>query len=212
MDEAALTALREQPTELAQVTVLLAAAGGDPAGTPVATGDRVLLRLHRELTGTDLELALACPACGTVSSVRLAPDSVPPVRPRSAMLGPGGGLRQPTYADLADLPADATAPAELLHRCTVGTPSRAPTPADFDSIDDSLAGPLVFACAGCGEDVEQPMDVQSLLLRALLRVLDDLDRDIHLLASAYSWDLPAIEALPRERRRRLADLITEGGG
>ncbi|MFI0445523.1 hypothetical protein [Actinomadura sp. 6N118] len=212
MDERDLAGMRAQATELGQVAVVLAAAGHDPASTRVADGDRLLLALHRELTGQDLELALACPACATVSAVRLGPDTVPAVRPRSAVLGVRGGLRQPTYADLAGLPADGTGDAVLLRRCVVGDPAREPSAADFVLIDDSLVGPLVFACAGCGADVEEPIDLQSLLLRALLRVLDGLDAEVHLLASAYGWDLATIEALPRERRRRFAALIADGAG
>lgn len=213
MDDSELAVLREETTELGQVVAVLAAAGYDPALIPVGEGDRLLLRLHRELAGHDIELALACPDCTTVNAVRLGPDTVPPAWPRSAVSGRHGGLRQPTYADLtalARLGDDATAGAELLRRCAVGTPARPPTEADFELIDDTLAGPLAFACAGCGAEVEEPIDLQSLVLRALLRLLDELDTDVHLLASAYGWELPAIERLPRMRRRRLAELASGG--
>ncbi|MFE0134581.1 hypothetical protein ACFWY6_23910 [Streptomyces sp. NPDC059037] len=205
-----LAGARERTTELGQVIALLTAAGHDPAELPVATGDRLLLALHRELTGRDIEPVLAC-GCGEFSTVRLGPDTVPPARPRTAVLGRAGGLRQPTYGDLLDLPPDAAGRAELLRRCTVGIPERAPAPHDFELIDDSLAGPLTFDCPACGREVEHPVDVQTLVLRGLLTLLDELDHDVHVLASAYGWDLATIEALPRSRRRRLAAIAVGGG-
>ncbi|MEO3868227.1 hypothetical protein ABGB18_05285 [Nonomuraea sp. B12E4] len=207
--EAALSGLREEAGELEQCMAVLAACGLDPPSVDVADGDRVLLRAHQALTGQDLELALRCHACAEVSSVRLAPDTVPPIRPRTALLGQGGGLRQPTYGDLLGLPAGGEGPAELLRRCVVGSPSRAPTDADFELVDDSLTGPLLFGCPECGAEVEQGIDVQTVVLRALVRLLDEFDLEVHLLASAYRWDLATIEALPRARRRRLAALAAD---
>ncbi|MEV0319761.1 hypothetical protein ACIBKX_16680 [Streptomyces sp. NPDC050658] len=205
----ALAGAGERATELGQAVAVLAAAGHDPAALPVATGDRLLLALHRELTGRDVEPVLTC-VCGEFSTVRLGPDSVPPPRPRTAVLGGAGGLRQPTYGDLLDLPGDASGDAELLRRCTVGTPERPPSAGDFDTIDDSLAGPLVFDCPACGAEVSYPLDVQTLVLRGLLTLLDELDHDVHVLASAYGWSLAAIESLPRDRRRRLVAHVVGG--
>ncbi|WP_090931164.1 hypothetical protein [Nonomuraea jiangxiensis] len=207
--EAALSGLREEAGELEQCMAVLAACGRDPASMDVAAGDRMLLRAHRALAGRDLELALRCHACAEVSAVRLAPDTVPPARPRTALLGRGGGLRQPTYGDLLGLPAGDEGPAELLRRCVVGSPSRAPTDADFELVDDSLAGPLLFACPECGAEVEQGIDVQTVVVRALMGLLEEFDMEVHLLASAYRWDLATIEALPRARRRRLAALAAD---
>ncbi|MFH8484344.1 hypothetical protein [Streptomyces longisporoflavus] len=204
-----LAGARERTTELGQVIAVLTAAGHDPADLPVATGDRLLLALHRELTGQDIEPVLACD-CGEFSTVRLGADTVPPPRPRTAVLGRAGGLRQPTYGDLLDLPPGESGAVELLRRCTVGDPERAAEPRDFEAVDDSLAGPLVFDCPACGAETAHPVDVQTLVLRGLLDLLDELDRDVHVLASAYGWSLAAIEALSRDRRRRLAALAMGG--
>jgi len=51
------------------------------------------------------------------------------------------------------------------------------------------------------------VDVQPLALRGLLGLLGRYDLEVHLLASAYHWDLAAIEALPDVRRRRLAKFV-----
>lgn len=211
-DEATLSALRDGATELEQAACVLTACGVDPATTTLADGDRLLLAVCAALGGPDLELALQCPLCCDVSAVRLTPDTVPPALARSAVLGTGGGLRQPTYRDLMDLPPDETATVALLERCRVGDPARPATAEDLAAVDDSLAGPMVFACAGCGADVEHPVDVQTVALRELLRVLDRYDVDVHLLASAYHWSAADIDALPRERRRRLAALVADRPG
>jgi hypothetical protein len=209
--EAALCALRESATELEQTAAVVAACGADPSATTVAEGDRLLLAVHRALADADLELPLRCPDCGEVSAVRLGPDTVPPAVPRSAVLGTGGGLRQPTYGDLAGLPDRAEPAAEaLLARCVVGTPSRPPAEWDLEAIDDSLVGPMTFTCAGCGDEVDHPLDVQTTALRALVRLIDAYDFEVHLLASVYHWTLETIEGLPRQRRRRLTALIADG--
>ncbi|HEV2890601.1 MAG TPA: hypothetical protein VGX28_09515 [Frankiaceae bacterium] len=211
IDQRALGVLREHPDELAQATALLAAAGYDAPRTALGAGDRALLDVHRAVTGRDLELTLTCGACDAVSSVLLGPRTVPPWEPRSVPLGPGAGVREPTYADLAGLPPDVdVATEELLRRCTVGTPSRAATADDIDAVDTTLSGPLVAVCAECGATVESPVDVQRLVLESLMRVLDDADVEVHLLARTYGWDLATIEALPPDRRSRFAWLVAEG--
>lgn len=207
-----LDALAADGGELGQVLALLAAAGeAEPERLPVAAGDRLLLELHREVAGRELELTLLCPRCGTVNAVVLAPETVPPRRERTAWLGGRGGLRGPTYDDLRDLPADADeARRELLRRCVVGTPASEPADDALDLVDDSLAGPLVVACAGCDETVEVPLDAERAVLESLRGVADELEREIHLLARAYHWGHAAIVALPDERRSRLAELVESG--
>jgi hypothetical protein len=209
---AAIAALDGSPDELGQVLALHRAAGADaPERLRVAAGDRRLLGLHRALTGRDLELTATCAGCGAVSVAVLAPGALPPDAPRSARLGRGGGLRQPTYADLQGLPGDrAAAAGELLGRCVVGAPSRAAREEDLAGIEDSLAGPVALACVECGAGLEVAADVQRLVLEALQRHAAEVEREVHLLARAYGWSLAAIEALPDERRRRFAELVADG--
>jgi hypothetical protein len=196
--------------ELEQVLVVLRACGVErPEALPLGEGDRELLAAHRELTGSDVELTVTCGACEEVSSVWLAPERLPAPGASMARLGSGGGLREATYADLLGLPAN-DAENELLRRCTVGAPSRAPTPDDTELVDGSLSGPLVIECVGCGVRVEAPLDVERLVLDLLGRHLADVDVEVHLLASRYGWTLSAIESLPDARRRRLAELVAEG--
>src|SRR5881392_2784175 len=123
-----LGSLAGPPSEVAQVVALLAAAGFDePDRLSIGEADRQLLSLYRSLSGEVLEILAACPACGELSAAEIDPDTVPPASPRMAVLGRGGGLREPMYGDLVDLPADpAQAAAELCLRCLVGSPERAP--------------------------------------------------------------------------------------
>ncbi len=206
-----LASLDGPSSEVAQVIALLGAAGFDePGRLSLGEGDRRLLALYRSVTGEEVELVAACPDCGELSAARVDPDQVPPASPRTALLGHGGGLREPTYGDLLDLPADpAQATAELCGRCVVGTPARAPEASDLELVDDSLAGPIVIACSGCDRPIAVDLDVEQAVLERLIRRAREIDGQIHALASAYHWSLGEIESLGDERRQTLAELITE---
>lgn len=209
---AAIAALGSSEDELGQVLALLRAAGVDePERLSVAVGDRGLLELHRRLTGRDVEVAVTCRACGTINAARISTENAPETAPRSVPLGPGGGVRGPTYGDLLGLPADpAEAMRELLRRCTVGTPSRAAVPEELEQVDDSLTGPILLDCIECGEPLEVAADVERLVLVGLQRYALDVEHEIHLVAGAYGWSLATIEGLPDERRRRLARFVADG--
>jgi len=209
---AAIAALGSSDHEVGQVLALLRAAGvQEPERLSVAAGDRWLLELHRRLTGRDVEVAVTCQACETVNAAVVSCDTVPEDAPRSVPLGTGGGVRGPTYADLLALPQDRTeAVEELLRRCTVGTPSRPAEPAELEQVDDSLTGPILLECVDCGEALEAAVDIELLVLVGLQRYALAVEHEIHLLAGAYGWSLAAIEALPDERRRRLARFVADG--
>jgi hypothetical protein len=206
---ALLAELPEHGSELEQVLALLRAASDDePETLPVAAGDRRLLALHRELTGRSLELLAVCSGCGT--SNELALGEMPDELPRVAVCGARGGVRAPVYGDLIGLPEDRDeAVAELLRRCTVGTPERAPRPEDLELVDDSLVGPIETACVECGAPLEVALDVERIVLIGLQEQLARIDHEVHLLARTYHWDLDTIERLPDERRARLARLALE---
>jgi len=210
--------LGDASSELGQVLAVLAAAGWEhPEAMRVGEGDRRLLALVHHLAGRYPELTVACPDCGEVNSVVLGPEWLPDAVAVSAWWGPGGGLRQPTYADLlalaplleAGLDAGAVG-AELLARCTVGHPPAPATADDLARIDDALSGPLAIACVGCGRELVADVDLEALALEGLAARARDVDLEVHLLASAYHWELATIEALPDRRRRRLAALVVDG--
>jgi hypothetical protein len=206
-----LPALTGPETEVGQALAVLESAGVEGAAAlPVSLGDRELVDLARTLAGAELELVARCPHCELLSEIVLAPESFPEPAPRVAALG-RGGIREPTYGDLLDLPDDAeAATAELLRRCTVGAPERAPGPDELELVDDALSGPLEFSCAGCEGPVTLDVDVQQVALSRLGELARGLEREVHLLATAYGWTLAEIESLPDARRRRLALLVGEG--
>lgn len=208
---ALLAAFDADLSEVGQAVALLAAAGvEDPESLSIGEGDRRLLALCRVVTGLDVDVVAACPTCGELSAAVLAPDAVPPARPRMTPLGTGGGLREPTYGDLRDLPADPDeAVAELLARCVVGRPSRPPRADDLDLVDDSLAGPVLIACSVCEAPIAVDLDVERAVLERLGRRAREIDHEVHLLASAYHWSPGEIDSLGDGRRRTLARLVAE---
>jgi uncharacterized metal-binding protein YceD (DUF177 family) len=208
---AVLAALDAGGDELGQVVAVLRAAGeAEPESLDLGSGDRRLLEVLADVTGSAIEVTARCSRCLELNFAVVVPDSVPPSRPRHARLGTGGGLRQPTYADLADLPADdGDAARELLRRCVVGTPTRSPSAEHVDLVDDALTGPVRLECAGCGEPVEVELDVQANVIERLALHARTVDIEVHLLARAYHWSLAEITALPDGRRSALAQLVAE---
>ncbi|WP_139204969.1 hypothetical protein [Arthrobacter sp. OV608] len=204
------TVLDDAPTLLEQAVAVLrtwppaadlALAGvDDPADLPVGLADRALLTVSEQVLGVPLEHSVACDRCGELTTLTLARDDIPEHHPPGALTGPGSRVREPTWRDLLASGDDAVA---LLNRCTV---TAGGTLEDLARVEGSLSGPLHAKCTGCGTHFELDVDVIELVLRALGAVPADLDRDVHVLASRYGWDLAMIEALPDHRRRRLATL------
>jgi hypothetical protein len=182
----------------------------DPADLPIGAADRRLLAAYEEVAGGPLDVTAPCGACGARTTLSLTVSSVGRHVWASVRTGEGSGLREPSYADLL---ACAGEPVAILARCRLGAvagPDQARgTWADLDRVEQSLAGPLRSACAECGEPVTVDDDVVAMVLRGLAVVCAEFDREVHLLASTYGWDLPTIEALPDRRRQRLAALVSE---
>ncbi len=209
---ALLRAVEKADSEFAEVVALLRACGiADCTPYPVGVIDRLLLHAHRAVLHRDLEVPVACPACRVLNALPLGIDDVPEYSPRSAWCGPGLGVREPTGADLADLPDDAEeAAVELERRCQIG-PAQGPAAAGaMDLVDQSLCGPVRVACVECGAPVSEFVDVQRLVTAAIADAVADVDVEIHLIASRYGWDLATIESLPDTRRVRLAALAGSG--
>lgn len=193
---------------LAQAVAVLRAAAPepDPAYLPAGAADRLLLAVHERAVGRPLEMTVACPACGALTTLPLGRADVGEHHERSAWCGPGAGVREPSYADLLAAGGD---PYRLLALCRVGDGDGA-TLDDLARVEGSLCGPVRSSCCDCGVPLEVDVDVVALVLRALSDLRVDIDREVHLLASGYGWDLAVIESLPDERRRRLAALVAGG--
>jgi hypothetical protein len=217
---ALLRAVEEADSEFGEAIALLRACGiADCMRYPVGVIDRLLLHAHRAVLHRDLEVAVACPACGVLIGLPLGLDDVPEYSPRSAWCGPGIGVREPAGADLADLPDDAEEAAlELEARCRIGPAAGSaaelatgPAAAGaLDRADQSLCGTVCVACIECGAEVSEFVDVQRLVTAAIAGAVADADVEIHLIASRYGWDLATIESLPDARRARLAALAGSG--
>jgi hypothetical protein len=217
---ALLRALEEADSEFGEAIALLRACGiADCLRYPIGVIDRLLLQAHRAVLHRDLEVAVACPACGVLNGLPLGLDDVPEYSPRSAWCGPGIGVREPTGADLADLPDDADEAAlELDARCRIGPAAgsdaglaKGPAAAGaLDRADQSLCGTIRVACIECGAQVSEFVDVQRLVTAAVAEAVADVDVEIHLIAARYGWDLATIESLPDARRERLAELAGSG--
>lgn len=200
-------------SEIEQAILLLAESGvPDVAALPVGLIDRLLLHLHRRMLGADLECVVACPACGGLNALPLGPDDVPEYAPRSAWCGRGAGLREPTGADLLDLPEVPVGAGEVvLARCAIGPADGPRELAALDRVEQSLCGMVRASCTECAATIECPVDVQRLVVAAVAAVVAEADVEVHLLASRYGWDLDTIEALPDSRRSRLAGLVRGAG-
>jgi hypothetical protein len=187
----------------------------DPALLPIGTADRMLLTVHEEALGRPLEHTVQCLDCGEFTTLPLGRADVGEHTSFSVWCGPGLGVREPTYADLCAVDGDLEA---LLRRCLAGpgaelsglrtgaADSRTGL-TDLARVEGSLSGPLHSKCVGCGAPIIVDLDVVGLVLTALRQVGQDVDYEVHLLAGRYGWDLASIEALPDERRRRLAGLV-----
>lgn len=207
VSDRALARLADQEREVDQVRMLLDDLGVDPSAVSIGTADRLVLAQAEALTGRPLELTATC-SCGAVNAAALAVADLPAATTTSRWLGPGTGLRAPTWDDLLALRAEEAGVA-LLRRCTIGTPPSAPSAGDLAELDDALAGPVMTTCVDCGDPLELDVDLVTEALRRLVQVAATLDREVHLLASAYGWDLGTIEGLPRHRRQRLSRMVAD---
>jgi hypothetical protein len=207
-----LRAVEEAGSEFGEAVALLRVCGvTDCLSYPVGVIDRLLLQVHRAVLHRDLEMVVACPACGVLNALPLGPADVPAYEPRSAWCGPGAGMREPTGEDLIGLPEDAEAAAQELElRCRIG-PSTGPRDEDaLGRAEQSLCGIVRAPCTECGASISEAIDVQRLVTAAVASAVAEVDLEVHLLASRYGWDLATIESLPDNRRGRLAALAGSG--
>jgi hypothetical protein len=64
-------------------------------------------------------------------------------------------------------------------------------------------------CPECGRDFEVPFDLQEFFFGELRLSQDLLDREVHYLAFHYHWSEREIMEMPREKRRRYIDVLTD---
>jgi hypothetical protein len=214
----------------ALVTALLAACATPPDGThwcrrPVGERIGALLGLLRESDGRDsIALALRCTACdaplefelphAALSGLSAAADPIEVPRAGCEPLT----LRVPTGDDLRAWrerrPATrAQAVQAMLASLRV---AGEPRPGDDALAADALAGadPLVAfsaacTCPGCGNTMEQEIDLEGLALMRLASRQRALLCEVHALASRYGWTEHEILALTPARRAKYLALIED---
>jgi hypothetical protein len=195
---------------------------GEADRLAVADRDRLLAALYKTCFGDRIESVCSCSACGErfeldflISDIEARTMDGPAVDGPDAegyfTLDGGMRFRLPTVADLKAVAGldGREALAALRRRCI-----RHGEGADVDAIDAAMdkAGPLLSCdlealCPQCGAIEVIRFDLERHLLAALATERRYLTREIHLLASAYHWQLSEIASLSRDDRRALVRCV-----
>jgi len=201
------------------------------AALPVGRRDAALLDLHERLFGEQAEALADCPRCGEKleTDVPLAAIRAPPVdaATRFALRVEAQEIayRLPNAGDLAALGADAglgdeaAATRALARRCIFAAE-------DGEALSDEAEAALAeaianavtatdpqaevvleFDCPACGCHWAAPFDIVVFLWCRLEGLVSALLREVHIIASHYSWSECDILALSPFRRRRYLELI-----
>lgn len=199
------------------------------AALPVGERDRHLLALRAAAFGPRLTGLLACEACGEQLELDLTVDELCGIAPSATgeLVVTDGDyavwLRLPDSNDLreaAAAPPDEAA-RRLLHRCVVR--------AALDGVTvspDALPGELIAAmgdrlseadpladlrfaltCVQCGHACQVQFDTVAFLWTELDAWAGRIQRDVHVLASAYGWAERDILRLGPARRARYLRMV-----
>lgn len=188
--------------------------------------NRRLLALHADLSEAPIEARLRCAGCGTDNSFEVpAADILAcPVPDPGTRVSVRSGKQRLTFRLplMPDLAAAAGAPddalALIVGRCRIGgggPPPRAVLDRlsqRFEALDPAARIVVDLACAECKAPLRASVDLAEFVAAAVERMADRLQREIHVVASAYGWSESAILALPPERRRRYVAMIAAQPG
>lgn len=190
--------------------------------------NRRLLALHAALGDGPIEARLRCDQCGTDNSfaVPAADILACPVPDPAVRVGIRVGSRRLTFRlpCMADLKAVAAcdpdeALGSIVARCTIGrgadavpAAALARLSARFEALDPAARIVVDLGCAECGSALRASVDLAEFVATAVDRLADQLQREIHLIASAYGWTEREILALPPSRRRRYVAMIAAQQG
>jgi hypothetical protein len=205
--------------------------GDELADMPLGGRDALLMELRALLFGPACTAVAACPGCGEqleatvpVARLRIAADPPPPEVLRLHSGGVDVAFRVPSSSDLLALAAAGTAAdiRQLLSRCIVearGADRAAIGSEDLPevvitAISDGMAAAdpqadveLALACQSCGATWSAPFDIATFLWAEIHAWVQQLLRDVHLLARAYGWREPDVLALSPIRRNLYLELI-----
>jgi hypothetical protein len=195
--------------------------------------DAELLKLREQIFGPRITGQADCPACGGQMELNFGtadicaelagePDEILTLQTNGHELR----FRLPNSLDLAEISSAPVTPGSdyaqsLLERCLVSarqegkeiTPDRVPVEvARAVSEKMSEADPqgdvqLSLSCPHCGHRWHAPFDIVSFLWSEIHAWAKRLLRDVHVLASAYSWREGDILAMSPWRRQAYLELI-----
>jgi hypothetical protein len=174
--------------------------------------------------GAALEGRVKCTHCGVDNEFTLPADAIlaspapaPDAQVRIRSGGQALSFRLPRMADIEAASRQAgigEIRRAVLERCRIeGDPGLLTDAAaerlgeKFEASDPAANIVVNIACSGCRASLAASVDLATFVARDLDRMVDELYREIHTIASAYGWDEPTILALPRECRRRYLTMI-----
>jgi hypothetical protein len=215
---------------------LLALALPDHSSTDLGTcsigrRDRELLGLRHRIFGSRLTASTQCPACGEIvetdfsvadiqTPISTQPDKLPPFRSGEFELH----FRLPNCGDLAALnPEDSgSEQKKMLLRCCVTDVRRNHRELPADEVPGDVIAALSnhmaeldpqgdiqlgLNCPGCAHHWEAALDIASYLWSEINAWAIRTLRDIHVLASTYSWTESEILKLSPWRRQTYLEII-----
>lgn len=159
---------------------------------------------------------------GPVYTMELSPEAAPPDRDAPADRAiafrlPNGEDQEVLTPLVATADMDAAAALELLMgRCILqGGPDRLSPPAleeierNMDTVSPKVELVIEGECRECGGEFAVPFDLQEFVFRELQISESLLRREVHYLAYHYHWSEREIMAMPRDKRRRYIDVLTD---
>ncbi|MEA3276253.1 MAG: phage baseplate protein [Pseudomonadota bacterium] len=199
------------------------------AALPVGERDVRLLTLREWAFGQELSSLATCPACRerlelnfTVADVRIAPaaaDDLLSVK----VEGHEVEFRLPNSADLESLDGVQDGRRHLLRRCIESARCRGKKRAfsrlpvrvldtvvqRMSEADPQADAQATLTCPSCAHEWQAVFDIVSFFWEELESWVHRTLRDVHVLASAYSWREADILALSPWRRQYYLQLVQQ---
>lgn len=209
---------------------LLTAASGDGSIRSDVLGRRNqrLIEFYQCLTDRPMEARLRCLKCNTDNEFAVPTSNIlgcvtpdPSLRIELRSGAKRLRFRIPDMRDVHNLletpPKDAR--LSLARSCLERGPTGALTnkllrllDRRFEDADPAGRILLDLVCAGCGHQVRASVDIAEIVAAAVDQLVDQLLREVHVLAATYGWSEASILNLPTERRRRYLALIANSVG
>lgn len=217
---------RRRPAAERVVGLLVTLDGPAALRYSLGTRNQRLLAVHQAWVRRPVDGHVTCPYCGTDNEFALPVRAVAELPSAAAdavaRLEAGGvelTLRLPVLADLTSAAGRPPAGSLYALACDTCVDSRVPDldAGDLERLADAWealdpAGSLRvdLVCAECGREITADADPADFVASDLDLLVDELMREVDMIAGGYGWSEEAILALPAPRRRRYVELIAEG--